>query len=416
MTATGSTDGMHRGDTIPFWKHACEDGRRNACERLLQIESSYCGDNSGWACNELGVHYTEGKIVRLQIPSSHWAISRRHANSGSRPAASTCWIQEDPARQSRASLTSGCSVREGGPNLMEMSEPELYTRACKLTSWTFACDKSVALTLTGRHQEPSSTTEPPPPEVSSQVQDPQDQPERSTSIGGLVLLAALILGVSAWMSFQRPQPVASVEAGARTAAAVQSRQTPPGFGQMPGFSRTTSFLASWRFQPGRFLMGSDTARDALAFDNEQWSDAHAQGMVDLPVFYIGRYEVTVAQFRAFVEATGFRVDDQALRGPPSIILWRRSPGQMRSPTVDGSRRRSGSGRRPRRDCAGCSKTAGGLVCRARRSGRRRRGGRTGRIYPWGNAARRDRANYEGERSRRRWAASAVRTAPSLSLI
>ena len=63
MTALGSTDGRHRGDTIPFWEQACAEDRRQACERLIQIESSYCGDNAGWACNELGRHFTEGAIV-----------------------------------------------------------------------------------------------------------------------------------------------------------------------------------------------------------------------------------------------------------------------------------------------------------------------------------------------------------------
>ena len=28
MTLVGSTDGMHRGDSIPFWEQACADGRR----------------------------------------------------------------------------------------------------------------------------------------------------------------------------------------------------------------------------------------------------------------------------------------------------------------------------------------------------------------------------------------------------
>jgi len=62
MTAIGKTDGRHTGDSLPFWEQACAAGRRNACERLLSIEAAYCGDNSGWACNELGVHYTEGAI------------------------------------------------------------------------------------------------------------------------------------------------------------------------------------------------------------------------------------------------------------------------------------------------------------------------------------------------------------------
>ena len=67
---------------------------------------------------------------------------------------------------------------------------------------------------------------------------------------------------------------------------------------------------------GPFLMGSDAAIDTLAFDNERWADARAQGTVDLPAYYIGRYEVTVAQFRAFVDETAFGVDAQTLRPPP----------------------------------------------------------------------------------------------------
>ena len=40
--------------------------------------------------------------------------------------------------------------------------------------------------------------------------------------------------------------------------------------------------------------------------------------IPTPEFYIARYPVTVAQFRAFVEATGFRIGDaDALRDPDS---------------------------------------------------------------------------------------------------
>ncbi|MGH9335152.1 MAG: hypothetical protein ACRD21_15555, partial [Vicinamibacteria bacterium] len=57
MASVGATDAKHRGDMIPFWEQACAEGRQNACGRLVQIESTYCGDNSGWACNELGRLY-----------------------------------------------------------------------------------------------------------------------------------------------------------------------------------------------------------------------------------------------------------------------------------------------------------------------------------------------------------------------
>jgi formylglycine-generating enzyme required for sulfatase activity len=52
---------------------------------------------------------------------------------------------------------------------------------------------------------------------------------------------------------------------------------------------------------GPFLMGSDPARDPHARDDEQ-----PQHTVTLPDYTIGKYPVTVAEFRAFIEAGGYR--------------------------------------------------------------------------------------------------------------
>ncbi|MGD8329155.1 MAG: SUMF1/EgtB/PvdO family nonheme iron enzyme [Acidobacteriota bacterium] len=76
---------------------------------------------------------------------------------------------------------------------------------------------------------------------------------------------------------------------------------------------------------GPFIMGADPARDALAYDNERWAPGRPQAEVVLPGFFVGRYEVTVAQFRAFVEATGFAADPAALQGaaeqPVTSVAW-----------------------------------------------------------------------------------------------
>ena len=51
---------------------------------------------------------------------------------------------------------------------------------------------------------------------------------------------------------------------------------------------------------GPFLMGSDQSKDDLSYDNEVWPNTPTgQKTLELPEFYIGRYEVTVAQFRAY---------------------------------------------------------------------------------------------------------------------
>jgi len=63
--------------------------------------------------------------------------------------------------------------------------------------------------------------------------------------------------------------------------------------------------------PGPFLMGSDKGKDPQAFDDEL-----PQHRVTLPGYWIERYPVTVAQFRAFVEASGHKLQDpDSLKGP-----------------------------------------------------------------------------------------------------
>ncbi|HAK53851.1 MAG: SEL1-like repeat protein [Vicinamibacterales bacterium] len=138
MTAIGKTDGRHTGDSLPFWEQACADGRRNACERLLSIEAVYCGDNSAWACNELGVHYTDGAIER---PDPELALGYFSRACELRFQAA-CVNVLDPGTVSRADpkvLDLRLLLRERKQNLMEMPEPELYARACE-HGWAFACD------------------------------------------------------------------------------------------------------------------------------------------------------------------------------------------------------------------------------------------------------------------------------------
>jgi formylglycine-generating enzyme required for sulfatase activity len=120
--------------------------------------------------------------------------------------------------------------------------------------------------------------------------------------------------------FQRP------EGAAAAAPTVASDITAlPGFRADAWFLPDEDLLGFVEIPAGPFRMGSDPKVDPRAFENERWSASSDQGAVDLPVFYIGRYEVTVAQFRAFVETTAFRVDAQALGGgldhPVRFVSW-----------------------------------------------------------------------------------------------
>ncbi len=140
MTLIGATDGRHRGDTVPFWERACAEGRPQACERLLQIEASYCADAAAWACNELGRHYTGGEIVmadeRLGLDYFARACELRF-----RPACLNLLAEDGAYRAPPKTLDLRLLLREGGSNLMEMSEADLLARACA-HGWNFACEEA----------------------------------------------------------------------------------------------------------------------------------------------------------------------------------------------------------------------------------------------------------------------------------
>jgi hypothetical protein len=142
MTLAGRTDGRHVGDSVPFWQQACAEGRVNACQRLLQVEGSYCRDNSGWACNELGTHHSEGRIVPADSTLARGYFARAcelRFQAGCVNLLDAREVSHAPPRAFDLRLL----VREGGLNLLDMPEPELYARACE-HGWTHACRPSAS--------------------------------------------------------------------------------------------------------------------------------------------------------------------------------------------------------------------------------------------------------------------------------
>ncbi len=167
------------------------------------------------------------------------------------------------------------------------------------------------------------------------AKDPPESPASRSDARGLAVIAALIVVATGLLYSQRPHATAAMPP-----AAESGDPALPGFRADAWFLPDDDLLGFVEIPAGPFLMGSDSKLDPRAFENERWSTSSDQGAVDLSAFYIGRYEVTVAQFRAFVEATGFHADAQALAGRPT------SPslschGRTRSPTAGGSRRRCG---------------------------------------------------------------------------
>ena len=228
----------------------------------------------------------------------------------------------------------------------------------------------------------------------NQMPIPGDRPQPSTSRVGRAMLAVLILGVAAWMYSQGPTSTSPAEAGTTP---------PPGAmpSDLPGFRPDTWFLPDddllgfVEIPAGPFLMGSNPATDAQAFENERWSGASLQGTLDLPTFYLGRYEVTVAQFAAFVDATGFSASEQTLQAPPnhpvSAVSWPDALAYCRwlDATLRASPQTPPTLHRLLRDGWRVTLPTEAEWEKAAR-------GTDGRVYPWGNEPRRDRANYRGQ--------------------
>ena len=108
----------------------------------MRLEGSYCADNAGWACNELGRHYAEGQLVPRD-PDRALAYFAR-ACEGRFQAGCLNLLDEAPqSLPPPRAFDLRLLVREGGLNLTDMPEPDLYARACR-HGWTFACDKASA--------------------------------------------------------------------------------------------------------------------------------------------------------------------------------------------------------------------------------------------------------------------------------
>ena len=175
--------------------------------------------------------------------------------------------------------------------------------------------------------------------------------------------------------------------------AALSRLGDPRFRESTWFLADDPLLGFVEVPAGRFQMGSNKAQDPIALDTET-----PQHNVTLPTYYIARYPVTVAQFRAYVASGGPMPDNlESLEGHPSApvvrVAWREAHGYCR--WLTGRLRSSGEAPADLRRVLGGGD--GGHSWRvtlpSEAEWEKAARGTDGRIYPWGNESDANRANY-----------------------
>ncbi|MEP7303929.1 MAG: hypothetical protein ABJA98_00290 [Acidobacteriota bacterium] len=133
MSATGGLGDSHRGQWLPFWQNACQNGRARACAYALQLEATLCRAGSGWACNELGnlrlSH--EGDTVGAL---ASW---QRGCDTGFTAA---CANAEDGGRRAAVPALADYPILLRGSKgpLADGTPSALYRRACD-QQWPDAC-------------------------------------------------------------------------------------------------------------------------------------------------------------------------------------------------------------------------------------------------------------------------------------
>jgi len=164
------------------------------------------------------------------------------------------------------------------------------------------------------------TASPQKPETSSDASLVTNTMDNRGASIGFVILAVLVTFVAVWMAVPGRQ---ALQPG--TGPVVGPTEALDGFRvdlwQLPD----DPMLGFVEIPAGQFLMGSDPAIDRQAYENERWSQTVRQGTLDLPRFYIGRFEVTVAQYREFVRDTGRAALPETLDAEPdhpvTNITW-----------------------------------------------------------------------------------------------
>ena len=113
LSATNAVGDNHPGQYIPFWRQACQDGRAYACPYLADLETSYCDQGSGWACNEAG-------LMHIALARSGEDLRRLDPAGAAKPLRRGCELGFNAACRNLTALQSGGDFAAPPPALEDL--------------------------------------------------------------------------------------------------------------------------------------------------------------------------------------------------------------------------------------------------------------------------------------------------------
>jgi TPR repeat protein len=76
MAGTGFIGGRHPGSDSEFWRKACDEGRRSACQTWVRTMKISCQHGSGRACVTIAVVLDEGRVVARDVSEAAKDLGR----------------------------------------------------------------------------------------------------------------------------------------------------------------------------------------------------------------------------------------------------------------------------------------------------------------------------------------------------
>jgi hypothetical protein len=148
MSATQGVGDSHPGQWLPFWRQACQDGRRYACPYLADLQLSDCNRGSAWSCNEAG-------LLDIALSRSGEDARRLDPASAAKPFRLGCELGFQVACRNLSTLTGGAGsfaaasptledypiILRGSKGEIREREPSaLYALACH-EGWPDTCGR-----------------------------------------------------------------------------------------------------------------------------------------------------------------------------------------------------------------------------------------------------------------------------------